>query len=509
MATMTELLLEIKEYWSTRKQSLLKNWEFYYGDPQRYYLNRFSGETEEEYQSRVNSAMIENHCAKTCDVLVGYIYGKPTGDSRITVRAVDADGKLIPELQKVLKNNIWRYNKMDSFRIDVALMASVCGYAPVHKEFVDSRTMLPFGVAASSSDKAKYGTIRYDLFDAVDTMPVPRVYNGEIYGRMLGAVVRHYSRDNFSGNSYYDRILNKRYQPEDVLEVYEDETIRRSIYSGEAEIETNMQTQKNKYGNINYLFTIFRNYGDPMYLEGESDLSQIMHLQIALNELLNDDKATIAYHSFPILKITHGGKLPPNFIRKVNSAIELDQEQDASYLTWDNTLEASDKFKESIRLNMTVTSGVSQLSRGNSANVGQVRSGAGLKTLFQADINAVGLKLPYFEDAEKHLAETSLRMYAKETGLKLPEDWMIDVCFAEDFVGLDELLKAQVEQLEVTTGTESLREVIKEKHPEVTSEEEIDAILKQVMDERKKLAQQQAQVKKPESTQAKSNQQST
>lgn len=488
--TLVEIYQSIQDYWALRKNEMIKRWDFYYGDPQRRYLPRFPGEDELEHANRIDSAIIENHCGKTSDVLVGYLYGQPNSESRVTVRAVDDNGEIVEKIQKLLKLNIWRYNDIDSFRIDLALMASVCGYAVIHKEFVDKRTMLPFPPKTSKEEKKKWGTIRYDLWDSVDTMPIPKISpKGEVYPRQLGAVIRMYTADNFSGNRFIDRINDKRYSVEDRLEYFDDKTFQRlTINDGIVTTDSSETiTEANPYKDIKIPFTVFRNYGDPMYLEGESDIANMLSMQSALNEVMTDDKATISYHSFPILVLTHGAKMPNNFIRKVNSALEMDGDSEAKYLTWENVLDASAAFKENIRTNMTVVSGVSQLSRGNATGVGQVRSGAGLKTLFQADINAIGLKIPHFKKAEKELVYSTIQMWEMETGEEMGE-FVCEVEFPEDFVGLDKLIQAQTEQIEITQGIESIRNVVKERHPEVTSEEDIDAIVKEAMDEKKKLA---------------------
>lgn len=496
---LNELLENIESYWHHRKNEMIKRWDFYYGDPQRMYLPRFPGEDDYEYVSRQDSATIENHCGKTCDVLVGYLYGQPNCQSRIKVRALDDNGNIVESIQKLLQHNIWRNNDIDSFRIDVALMVSVTGYAVIHKEFVDKRTMLPFDKKASKEDKKKYGTIRYDLFDSVDTMPIPKISEtGEIYPRLLGSIIRMYSTDNYSGNRYIDRINNKRYTVENRLEAFDDKEFRRLIIT-DGVLDRNTDTKSsvsepNPYGDIRVPFTVFRNYGDPMYLEGESDIANMISLQSALNEVTTDDKATISYHSFPVLTLNKGAKLPSNFVRKVNSVLEFDGDGTAEYLTWDNVLEASAKFKEEVRTNMTVVSGVSQLSRGNASGVGQVRSGAGLKTLFQADVNCISLKIPHFKKAEKELVYSTIKMWEFETGESFG-DFTCEVEFPEDFVGLDKLINAQTEQIELTQGVESLREVIKETHPEFTSEAEVDAYYGQIMKEKQKIAEMEAKAK--------------
>lgn len=472
---------EIKEYWYTRKTTLLKYWDFYQGDNQRYYLDRFEGESENEYSTRVLGATVENHCAKTCDVLVSYLYGQPESASRVTVRVVDENGKIIEDLQRVL-HKIWEYNELDALRIDIALMASVTGLAVVYKEFVDSRTGKQFPKTAPAEERAKFGTIKYQLFDTVDTLPLPYVDdNSVVHPRVLGAIVRFYESDNFTGISALDRLLQKRYASEEWLEVYDSKQFMRSrIATGTPKPEIVDQVS-NPYKDVTVPFTMFRNYGDPMFLEGQSDLAQMISLQNTLNAVLNDDKMVIDYHSFPILVMMGGAKLPPNFVRKVNSVLEADINQDVKYLTWDNVLEASDTFKESIRKQMTVTSGVGQLSRGNAMDIGQVRSGAGLKTLFQADINTIALKVPHYKKAEKELATSTLKMWAADTKNTLPY-FEIQVDFPADFVGVDKLLSAQVEELEIANATRSPRDIIKSKYPGLLSEGDVDRIIEEAVE---------------------------
>jgi hypothetical protein len=518
----SQLSEELRGFWSIRKRSLIKKWDFYYGESQKNYMEKFEGESEQEYLNRIEGATVENHCAKTCDVIVSYLYGQPNSKNRVVVRVTDRDGEINERAQRFLAENVWRYNNMDSFRVDVALMASVTGCGIVHKEFVDKRTMIPFPPSTSKEERKKYGTVRFDLFDTVDTMPLPYIGpTGVIYPRMLGAIARYYNVNNFSGISVLDRLLQKKYGEDEIIELYDNgRFVRARVVSGSVQLEQ-IESAPNPYNDINVPFTIFRNYGDPMYIEGISDLDQMISLQNTLNELNQADKATIDYHSYPLLVLTGGAKLPPNFIRKVNSGLELDVNQDVKYLVWDNVLEASSKKEESIRTQMTVVSGVSQISRGNASNIGQVRSGAGLKTLFQADINAIALKIPHFKEAERRLVYSTLAMWEKETGERFigeEEEYFCSVEFPEDFVGLDELLKAQTEVLDLANGTRTIEEIALEKHPEIKSEAELEEFMKDVEEEKKMMAAatkpptppggEGSGVKPPQTTSQKSNEQS-
>jgi hypothetical protein len=322
-------------------------------------------------------------------------------------------------------------------------------------------------------------------------MPLPLISGPEgkeeIYPNILGAIVRYYEKDNFTGVTPLERLLQKTYTQEEILEVYDGKQFRRVKVENGAPVEGTEVSIPNPYGNIDLPFTLFSNYGDPSYLEGSSDLAQMTSLQNVLNEINNADKLTIDYHSFPLLILSGGAKLPSNFIRKVNSVLEMDVNQSAEYLTWENVLDASDKFKESIRKQMTVTSGVSQISRGNASDIGQVRSGAGLKTLFQADINAVGLKIPFFKKAEEELALSTLRIWEVETGQKFG-DIHCEIEFPADFVGLDELLKAQTEQIDLSNRVRTIEEIVLSKHPEITSEEELKKHVQEAIEQQKKIA---------------------
>jgi hypothetical protein len=482
------IVADVQSFWATRRTLFLRYWDYYYGSNQRYYMRRFDGEDASEYAIRVDSAVVENHCSKTCDVIVGYLYGQPTSESRVNAKVLGKEDKVVEPAMELLLDNIWRFNNMDAFRIRLALMASVTGVSVVHKEFVDKRTGLPFPSTTSKADKKKYGTIRYDLFDSVDTMPIPLINGDKLYKGLLGGVVRIYGvQDARPAPNPLLRLFTND-TSEQIVEVYTDESFTTARIRGSWNLEADsVNSSPNPYKSIHIPFTVFSNYGDPTELEGKSDLDQMIPLQNALNELNNDDLNTISYHSAPLLKLTKGAKMPPNFVRKANSAIELDGEQDADYLTWDNVLDASDKKEESIRKQMTVVSGVSQLSRGNAGDVGQVRSGPGLKTLFQADINEIGLKVPYFRMAEEKLIESTLAMWEAETGDSFGE-YEACVEFPEDFVGLDKLLNAQVDKLEMDANIVSIREKVAERHPEIESDEELDAIVQEIMAEKKKLA---------------------
>jgi hypothetical protein len=483
------ILVDIQSYYSTRKMNILKLWDFYMGDNQRFYIGKFKGEDPNDFTERVGNASVENHCAKTCDTIVGYLYGNPESSGRVKVTIRNRkDKKINEEAMEFLSENVWRHNAIDAFRVNVGLMSSITGIGVVFKVFVDSRTSLPFGVFATAEEKKEFGTIRYDLWESADTIAVPLVDSqGNAHSGVLGAIVRITQPDAKrlmeSPVGRVVNLMNTKYRADYFdSEQYVIADVDRSSIQQET-----IKSIPNPYKSLHIPFTLFRNYGNPMGLEGYSDIDQMVSLQTDLNELSTDDKTCIDYHSFPLLKLTKGAKLPPNFVRKANSALEMDGDQDADYLTWDNVLEASQKKQDSIRKQMTVVSGVSQLSRGNADSVGQVKGATALKTLFQADILEIGLKIPFFRTAEERLAESTLKMWEMETGTTFG-DVYAECEFPADFIGIDKLLAAQTDQIEVTSGIASIREKIAARHPDITSEAELDALVQLVYDEAAEMA---------------------
>jgi hypothetical protein len=68
--------------------------------------------------------------------------------------------------------------------------------------------------------------------------------------------------------------------------------------------------------------------------------------------------------------------------------------------------------------------------------------------------------------------------------------------------------KISTEQIETEIGKTTIRELVKKRHPEVTSEEEIDDIVNRVMAEKKRIAKTEA-LPKPQNSTDKSTEQQT
>jgi hypothetical protein len=208
-----------------------------------------------------------------------------------------------------------------------------------------------------------------------------------------------------------------------------------------------------------------------MQLEGTPDHKDAIPLNSDLNERLNDDRNVIRYHSFPII-VFNNTRPSEEWRRGPNSALYIEGESDGKieYLVWDNELEASKEFKEQLRKSMINVSGFSATSFGDTENLGQVRSGPALKTLFTNDAISIFLKRSEAEKAEKWLIWATAKMYERHSGEQF-ENYNAEIMFPEDTFGIDELLRAQIDALKIAARTKGIDEIVAEEHPELTAEE--------------------------------------
>lgn len=453
-------LEELAKWKSNRDNYISKLWDFYNGDNQRYYLKRFSGETDTEYNDRVKNAVIENHCKSTVRISVGYLYasGHPVARRCVDEKAHD-----------LMVDNIWVNNNMEEFMLDTGMMSGVTGYAIVGLEFIDKRTGKSFvGGQYSSSDLKKFFTVRYRLLDSSEAIPI----GSESDPRRLNGIYVDSLRDNFKGSMMLHSLRGEQIDEKHIVEWIDSENWVKWIDGRQVQMNPDYKKyiNKNIYGDISIPFVVLRNPGDPMMIEGEPDHIDVIPLNNELNKLSNDDSNVVDYHSFPILKFLKGAKMPHDFIRKANSVLEFDRDEDATYLVWDNVLDASQKRQDVVRKQISISSMITAISRGDTSGIGQVRSGPALKSMFQSDLIVAYQKRIKALSFEKQLIKATLKMVEIHTGEKF-SSYESAITFPDDFIGIDELIKSQSRAIDLASGAKSLEEVLSEIHPELSNEE--------------------------------------
>lgn len=456
----------VKDFFHARKLEMGKYWDYYEGEQSKY-LEKYEHEDYQEYLARVRSAIIENHAAPTIDIPVAYMYGS----GAIGRRAEDEN------LHNILHNEVYQVNDMDTLMIDVRLQAAITGFSIVHPVIVSKRTRMPFYVTGEQMTQDNF-TVLYTLMDSIITIPLPRTYDK----RSLGAIIQIYTVDTDSLSEQFKREGTSTFN---VVEYADDHIWIRYLFDEEdmdnpLVLPTDLPDggNVNPFGDVRCLFVLFKNAGFPFDLEGRSEIKGIVDLQNALNERLTDDQSVIRYHSAPILKFLKGAMMPDGFVRKANSVLEFEGDGDAEYLTWEDKLDASSQYVAQLRQAIALATQVSNLSRGNLKDAGQVRTGMGVKSLYVPDTTHIRLRRPFMIRGEKELIYATAKFYEMYGGVSF-SSYKAEITMPDDFIGIEKWLETQVMSQEIASGIPPV-ERIKEKFPDMT-EEQINEIIDMIM----------------------------
>ena len=451
----------IRNYYYKRRNALTMFWDYWRGD-QTKYLRKYEGESHTEYRERLERAVVENQCKTTININAAFMYGL---SDKISRRAENQ------ELNEILAKDVYYHNDMATFMMDTRLMTGITGNSLVELMVYDKATRKPFDPKKRVEKGNFY--VHYTLNDSSVTVPLPRINDR----RALGAVIKYYELEDV--DEY--EVLGLDFDPGVriwILEYVTDDLWLRWYHEGNDQANAQLipvfnkvgQENINPYGDVRIPFVLFKNIGDPMNLDGESDIEDVIPLQNSLNERMTDDALVISYHAVPIVKFLKGAKMPRNFIRKRNSALEFDGEGDAEYLTWEDKLEASQKTKAETRTAISEVTQISGLTRGNMQGAGQLRTGIGVKTMFVPDIIGVRMRRPYMMRGERELVYSTAKLYEFYGKYDFGMDYRCEIFMPEDFLGIDEWMETQVKALKIQSGMPMTQE-LKEEFPELSDEQ--------------------------------------
>jgi len=442
--------VEIESLFRSHSEIIIENWYMYYG-LHNLFLQRFEGEDDQTFAKRVFTSTVENHVKFILNTIASYLYPNPDSLKRY----VERDGSTDKNLMKVLQDSVWNHNKFNTIDVGKALNALVTGYTIVQRSLYDVRTDRPFAPISDNTQRAKFGYIKKKLIDSSKAIPLPYMDEfGALHEDRLGAIVFMATTDNYVGVPDLMKLMDKKLTNIEVLE-YVDDTYwfkwtRTERNKDWIRVDVNPGTpyvNKNPFGDINALFTVYKNFGDPFQLTGNSEVTDLKSINLEIDELGNADKETIRYHSYPILTAFGGATVLTNFVRTKNAILETDKSKDKAdykYLVWEGNLTESKDRQETMRSVMSSISGVSLITRGFLKDIGQIRSGPPLKALFSSDKTSMNLRFTSFEECEALDMKNDVRFYEKVTGQNFDVDKTVvyKAKFDRDFLGLDELLDA-------------------------------------------------------------------
>lgn len=452
---------EVAWAWNQRNVGLQLFRHFYDGDLQKYYLDRFEGETQSEFARRCEKAATINEVKKTINRAAEYLYACETPVGR------RCKGDMADEFMQ----KVWEYENVDLFMLGLAVDTSIEGFCVIENVLVDLETDLPFLEKPDRKTVREQGIIRFNPLSAMQVIP-------QGVNRRLTSVIIMDTEETGVISTPTEVIVPKL---KAVTYVSDTEWLyweldgegggHRSVPAGFEE-DAFISKGLNPYGDVNIPFSIFRNHlGDFRDIIGDSDVADMIDPQKQHNETLTDERNVLRNHGNPILAL-YGADLPEGFKRTKDTVLSFpEKDMNMEYVVWEYEMEASEKLRREMQSKIYQSVGFSDVTFGKVDNIGQVRN---LKSLYLGDIKATLHKRPYFEKGEKAFAKSIMRLWEHLTEEAF-ENYEIDIVWPDDFVPVDTLLKAQTSQIKIMNGEVSIRDMVKRNYPELTTDEEIDA----------------------------------
>lgn len=511
------VLYDIENFFQHHQDLVIENWHFYNG-LHKLFFKRFEAEDVAEFAKRVEDATIENHTKHIIDLMVAHLYGDGKTVQRYVKRLKDGEKEPIvdDELMKFFKERVWRDEYQSISDDNKALNTLVTGYSIVSRKLVDIRTGKEFDAVSDQFSKAKYGVVVKKLRDSAFCVPFPYIDEyGVVDPVRVGSIFSIYDYDNFIGNKTLMEMIGRKLEKQQVMEYIDDDVwLKWKRMDGENKwtqipVIFGKLVNKNPWRRIDTPFTIYRNTGDPFYIEGEPEINQLKSMNLEIDELGSGDKALIRYHQAPILAV-YGGKFPDGFVRTMDALVEFPDKKagdvKAEYIVWEGKTEASKGRQDDLRRVLSMVSGISLISRGMLKEIGQIRSGPPLKALFTSERSVMARKFAQFRVNEVEEMKADLLFFSKVTGrdFKLDPSVSFHIDFDPDFLGIDKLLDEEIKALQRQSGTESVEEILRTEHPD-WDDKRIEEAVKEI----EKNSQQKGIGPKASSTERKSVEQGT
>lgn len=437
------------------------------GENHKIYFKKFSKETDDAYFARLDKSVVSNKCKRIVNKGAQFLYATPPE------RRMEDD-----EAHKRIMDT-WEFNHVMSgfFHLTLAIESQLYGFQLVRNQYVRKSNQQPIFAKVGQND----GTyeVKYIPLHPMLSIPVPRV-NAQ---HEMGAVIL------LTMDVQEQPLLGVDTPQIRYVDYVDDESWLRwkvdwndnatEITGTQIDVQFGQYLNKHPYGNVNVLFTLYRNAGGSMYvMDGNSDLTDIVELQTKYNETLSDDGHVIANHTFPLLLFT-GMIVEKDFKRGVADVLSSrNNDAEGRYITWDTNLEASGKFSVRLTEDIREASGYSPVSDGRLDNIGQVRN---LRAAMVPDIATISQKQVFYRKAEMEHASATLSMIEWHEAGKYPNK-KLEMTFSEDYIPVDELAKVQAQSMSIDSGIEDLRQVIRDRHPELETDAEIDERVQETLD---------------------------
>lgn len=473
------IVREVQAERFSRGEDYLKNWDMYQNRHEQYFKRRLD-EAQTIFDYRKTNAIKSNLCGFTVDLSARYLYGKSSKIVRRFSENTTTNDKMRALVDKF---------HLESFLLDAAKKASIYGEAIVRLVPVDEDTNLQV-------DKVTTPTT---YPHPVLMEPVRTYVKKNRFGNIAAVVSQYFSTDYATGKKYSltELVVDDSrwvWRSEGTMELLLYEKNVGTSFAASMQSSTLLSSSENPYKLANE-FVHFINNEDL-----KSDISEILDLNIALDEALTDKQHFFAKHGWPQLVSEvslQNVSYSPNKIWEISPDIDdkkkvLDR---LGFLTWDGKMEDHAKYIKNLERNIMILSNTAAISTGDLEAIGQLRSGAALITAHSVAIHKTESKQIIWDDNEKRLyyalAAMDAFFHSEKKDGRFPE-LEPEIRFPKDFVPGAELERVQIQQMQFNSHLKPLEDIIEEEYGDISPEqvkEKYDKIMKdaeQIVDSTRK-----------------------
>jgi hypothetical protein len=428
------------------------HWDFYHAYQEKYFVQR-KNEDNGQFLERKTQAIVTNYVRFIIDLDTRFLYGRPNKIGRQYGESAKTE-KRMREVNKLINiSNL----QMESKRI-----ASLYGEQGIRLIAVDKTTGSQVGDDSKLSDNVYPHPVPLD--------PRNTFFMVNPYDKITAVVIKTEFTDYVNGSKLVE-----------ATELITNDS--RWLWYDDA-LES---VELNKY-NLRDEFVLQVN--NPQRIDSVQDM---LKLQTALNECMTDNKYFFAKHGRP--QLVSSVDLS-NVIGKGDTVWEINMDDSENqkvmdqlgFITWDGKMEASREHALELQSALFKVASTAAISTGDLKGIGNLRSGAALITAYAPSIQkALEQQIIWAANEEKlafAIASFDALIHSTTVEERFPQMEFIMRFPKESGVPGEEIINAEVRQININSHLKTIHELVQDEHPEF-SKAEVDAYRSQaVLDSR-------------------------
>lgn len=436
------IIQKVKRDRVNKNIDVVKHWDLYQGNHADHFRQR-NKEDNVLFEYRKDHAVVANEVRYIVDLSAKYLYGRATKVSRRYGENQVTDARM---------RRLTKLSNYEALMLGSSKTAGVCGEVGMRLVPIDEQTMdQPDGLATPTT---------YPHPIPLD--PIKTFFLLSPWDKITAVVLQNEYRDYATGQIHKTLELitaDSRWFWDDLGGTGITNPIPKF-------------SSANTYP-INTEFVLFKN--NDFWID---DVQDIINLNIQMDEVLTDNAHFFAKHGWPQLVSSvdlSGVQHASSHIWNVESEGPQDKIADKMFfLQWDGRMTEAHEFIKYLEALIFKISCTARIATGDLEAIGQLRSGPAIVAAHSPSIQKTQEKQVIWGHNEINLLQAMAAfdslIHAQAVEVRYA-GFDPTIIFPVDFAPGEELVRAEVRQIEINSHLSTLRDLIKEKHPEFNAEQ--------------------------------------